>query len=135
MTRFAQRNGKLLAALIAVVLALITGWLFYMPRISLTTQTTLTRFLFSQLTQNYGAHLASGHEAAASADAFLELVPHWSIDWNSCSYRNGSIYDSWEQKVEILIDSGEIHLRSAGPDLVVNTADDISFEFPDRRKK
>ena len=91
-----------------------------------------TRFMFVQLDQSYESHLAQGNNPAASGQAFLALIPRWKIDWNSCSFRAGSIYDAWGTAVQVQAGQGGIRLQSAGPDRRFDTPDDIAADMGGR---
>jgi hypothetical protein len=75
-----------------------------------------TRFLFSQLDDNYRQHLADGKTPVTSETAFSELIPAWNIDWNSCRFQDRAILDSWGTRVQLHIGGKTIKLHSAGRD-------------------
>jgi hypothetical protein len=85
--------------------------------------------LLFQLESVYRDSLTSGQSHVISSEAFLERVPQWTIDWNSCSYQDNRIYDSWNTPIEIRVEEATISLRSAGPDQTFNTADDLSKQI------
>jgi hypothetical protein len=88
-----------------------------------------TGFLFQQLGQFYERAISSGEERAQSSQEFIDRIPLWPIDWNSCEFRDGTVYDGWGTPVEIGVDSSSIHLRSAGMDRLLNSSDDLSFNI------
>jgi hypothetical protein len=88
-----------------------------------------TGFLFQQLGEFYGRAVTSGEERATSSQEFIDRIPQWPIDWNSCDFRDGTVYDGWGMRVEIGVDSSGIHLRSAGMDRRLNTSDDLRFNI------
>jgi hypothetical protein len=84
-----------------------------------------TLFAFSQLDDAYRDSIESGHPRATSRQEFINLVPQWTIDWNSCRFRDQTIFDSWGTPTEVRSNSSTIELRSAGPDRAFETRDDI----------
>ena len=91
---------------------------------------THTMFCFSQLDQAYRDSVASGQQRSTSSQQFLERIPQWAIDWNSCHFRDHAIYDSWGTPADIRVDTSQIILRSAGADRSFDTPDDISHQIP-----
>lgn len=88
-----------------------------------------TGFLLAQFDQSYSDFLRGGNDPAASEQSFRELIATWTIDWNSCEFRNGTAFDSWGTAIEIRTDAPAIHLRSAGPDRRFGTSDDIARQI------
>jgi len=89
-----------------------------------------TMFCFSQLDQAYRDSITSGQPVATNSQRFLERVPQWTIDWNSCHFREVAIYDAWGTPAEVHVEASQITLRSAGADRAFDTPDDISRQFP-----
>lgn len=88
-----------------------------------------TSFLLQQLEGNYLSSVASGQPRARSAQMFIDGIAHESMDWNSCRFHEGVLYDSWNVPLKVSVESVAIHLRSAGPDKKFGTADDIAVEM------
>jgi hypothetical protein len=91
---------------------------------------THTQFLFLQLEQAYRDSVTSGQPLATTNEQFIERIPQWTIDWNSCRFRDHAIFDSWGTAAKIRLGPSQIELRSAGPDRIFNTWDDITRSFP-----
>jgi hypothetical protein len=89
-----------------------------------------TLFCFSQLDQAYRHSTTSGLPPATNSQRFIERIPQWTIDWNSCHFRDLVIYDAWGTPAEVHVEASQIILRSAGADRVFDTPDDISRQFP-----
>jgi len=123
-----RRKRIILLALLLLACA-PAGWMVS-RHVERTILATHTDFLFTQLHQSYGQHVASGNPAVRSEREFFALMPRWGIDWNSCEFRDGTIFDGWGTAVEIRVGPAAVELRSAGPDRSFNTPDDIGMRIP-----
>jgi hypothetical protein len=120
---------KHIALAVMTSILLVAAFLIIRVKISPTIFHTHTSFLFSQLEGAYRSSLASGQSRALSSQEFLNRIPQWGIDWNSCRLQSGVIYDSWNTPIEIRMEGASIVLRSGGPDRRFNTVDDISSQI------
>ncbi|MFA6564242.1 MAG: hypothetical protein WCV00_20235 [Verrucomicrobiia bacterium] len=128
-----QLNTRIAVISLLLAAAILVG-IFFKQRVEPTVLRTHTTFLLAQLNHSYCDSFASGHVPVESEKAFLDLIPQWSIDWNSCQFRNGIIFDSWSTAMKIHVDAASIYLRSAGPDRCFNTPDDIEVRFPNHNR-
>jgi hypothetical protein len=127
-----RRKRIILLALLLLACA-AAGWMVLQQVVRPTILDTHTRFLFDQLHQSYGHHVAAGNPAVRSEREFVALIPRWGIDWNSSEFRDGTILDGWATAVEIRVDPAAVELRSAGPDRSFNTSDDIGVRIPNSK--
>jgi hypothetical protein len=112
-----------------VTALLVAAFLRFRAIVGPTIQRTHTNFLFQQLDQFYQRTVTSGQQRATSSQEFIDRIPQWPIDWNSCDFRDRTIYDGWDTPAEIQVDASSINLRSAGIDRLFNTPDDLSFKI------
>src|SRR5687768_9226559 len=126
------RRKRIILLALLLLAGAAAGWMV-LRQVERTILATHTRFLFDQLHQSYGHHVARGNPAVRSEREFLALIPGWGIDWNSCEFRDGTIFDGWGTAVEIRVDPAAVELRSAGPDRSFNTPDDIGVSIPNSR--
>jgi hypothetical protein len=126
MKRFHSRIGLAVLLMALLAAAFLVGRAIAGPSI----RRAHTGFLFQLLGKFYGRAVTSGDERAKSSQEFIDRIPRWPIDWNSCDFRDGTVYDGWGTPVEIGVDSSSIHLRSAGMDRLLRTSDDLSFKIP-----
>lgn len=119
------------SSFIAVVVCAVTlaFWLAARQLAGPTIERTHTGFLFTQFDQAYADVLRAGKPPVASEASFRELIPTWTIDWNSCEFRDGVVIDSWGTAIQIRVDSPVIRFRSAGPDRQFSTSDDVVREI------
>jgi len=117
-----RRKRWIILLVVACVLA--TLWVVAGIVVGPTVKRVHTEFLFGQFDVEY-----SNYRPVASERAFRDLIPQWNIDWNSCEFRDGEVLDSWDTPVRIRIDSTVVSLRSAGPDRLFDTSDDITREL------
>lgn len=89
-----------------------------------------TGSLLQQLDMAYRDSVTSGQRPATTSNEFIDRIPQWIIDWNSCRFHHRTIYDSWGTPAEIRFFSSQIELRSAGPDRQADTSDDIVRQTP-----
>lgn len=117
--------------LVALIPILLIAAIFVLrARLSPGIRQAHTMFCFSQLDQSYRDSIMSGLRAATNSQQFIERIPQWAIDWNSCHFRDLVIYDAWGTPAEVHVEASQIILRSAGADRVFDTPDDISRQFP-----
>ena len=125
-----KRSRSLLAKLLLLIVGAAAAWMFLRLVVDPQIREVHTQFLFGQLDQSYRYSLEQGNNPAASRATFLALLPQWGIDWNSCEFRDGTIFDGWGTAVELRVDAAAVYLRSAGRDRGFNTPDDISKTIP-----
>ena len=114
---------------VGVCAVTLASWLAARQFAGPTIARTHTEFLFSQFGQAYADALRAGKPPVASEASFRALIPTWTIDWNSCEFRDGVVIDSWGMPIQIRVDSPVIQLRSAGPDRQFSTSDDVVREI------
>ena len=115
-------------AVVVCALAL-ASWLAARQLAGPTIARTHTDFLFTQFDQAYADVLRARKQPVASEASFRELISTWTIDWNSCEFRDGVVIDSWGTAIQIRDDSPVIQLRSGGPDRQFSTSDDVVREI------
>jgi hypothetical protein len=125
MKFFRSRIG--LALLVTALL--VAAFLRFRAIIGPTIRRTHTNFLFQQLDQFYQRAVTSGQQRARSSQEFIDCIPQWPIDWNSCDFRDRTMFDGWGTPAEIRMDASSINLRSAGIDRLLNTPDDLTFKI------
>jgi hypothetical protein len=113
-----------------IPILLIAAIFVFRARLSPDIRQAHTRFCFSQLDQAYRDSIMSGQPVATNSQRFIERIPQWTIDWNSCQFRDLVIYDAWGTPAEVHVETSQIILRSAGADCAFDTPDDISRQFP-----
>ena len=121
-----NRYGRILAAAGILLAGFLGLGLLFRPAI----RNAHTRFLLSQLGMFYGDSVASGQQPATTSKEFIDRIPQWNIDWNSCRFHDHTIYDSWGTPVEIRFAPSQIEFRSAGPDRQTDTPDDVVGQIP-----
>jgi hypothetical protein len=121
-----RRSG---VAIVVFAAALVVSWLAARQLAGPTIRRTHTESLFNQFDQAYADVIRAGNEPIASEASLRELIPTWRIDWNSCEFRDGMVFDPWGTAIQIRIDSPTVHLRSAGPDRQFGTPDDVAREI------
>ncbi len=88
-----------------------------------------TPYVLAQLDEAYHNSLLSGHKRIKNSEQFIELVPQWKIDWESCGFRDNAILDSWGVPLKVQVDATHIILSSSGLDRIFGTEDDILREI------
>src|SRR5687767_6858302 len=90
-----------IALVLIVCAAMVASWFAARQRVGPYIRSTHTDFLFTQFEHSYADYLRAGNTPVASERSFRELIPIWAIDWNSCEFRDGMVFDAWGTEIQI----------------------------------